>query len=82
MGMRMRLHNWFDCSAFTAPARVMCTALKTYGMILADNGGDWFISGSPHPLFTDAAAQVTGIAASNFDVVDTGASLCTSDSCS
>jgi hypothetical protein len=47
MGMRVRLKATFDTSKFTGAARVILDGLKTYGMILADNGGDWFISGAP-----------------------------------
>ncbi len=43
MGMRVRLKAGFDTSKFTGAARVILEGLKTHGMILADNGGDWFI---------------------------------------
>jgi hypothetical protein len=47
MGMRVRLRADFDLSSFRGPALVLLRGLKRYGMILADNGGDWFISGAP-----------------------------------
>ncbi len=47
MGMRVRLKADYDLSPFTGPARVILEAMKKYGLILADNGGDWFISGAP-----------------------------------
>jgi hypothetical protein len=47
MGMRVRLKASFDTSKFTGAAKVILEGLKTHGMILADNGGDWFISGAP-----------------------------------
>ena len=47
MGMRVRLKTSFDTSKFTGAAKVILEGLKTHGMILADNGGDWFISGAP-----------------------------------
>jgi hypothetical protein len=47
MGMRVRLKSGFDTSAFTGAARVILEAMKKYGLILADNGADWFISGAP-----------------------------------
>lgn len=47
MGLRVRLKSSFDTSKFTGAARVILEGLKTHGMILADNGGDWFISGAP-----------------------------------
>jgi hypothetical protein len=47
MGQRFRLRSTFDISGFSLANQVILTALKTYGMILADNGGDWFLSGVP-----------------------------------
>jgi hypothetical protein len=74
MGMRVRLKASFDISGFPPSARVILQALKTYGMMVADNGGDWFISGAPDARWNDAELntlkQVTG---SNFEVVLMGA---------
>lgn len=53
MGMRVRLKGDFDISRFPAQARVVLQALKTYGMILADNGSNWFISGTPDARWDD-----------------------------
>lgn len=53
MGLRVRLKKDYDVSRFPKSARVILTALKKYGMILADNGGDWFVSGAPHPKWKD-----------------------------
>ena len=47
MGMRVRLKKDFDITPYPPEAQVILTCLKKYGMILADNGGDWFISGAP-----------------------------------
>ena len=48
MGMRVRLKSTFVIpSTFSNEAKAILTALKTYGMFLADNGSDWFISGAP-----------------------------------
>jgi hypothetical protein len=47
MGQRFRLKAGFDVSGFSAANQVILTALKRYGMILADNGSDWFLSGVP-----------------------------------
>jgi hypothetical protein len=55
MGMRVRLKAEYNISRFPAAVQVILTALKKYGMILADNGSDWFISGSPHPRWNDDA---------------------------
>jgi hypothetical protein len=53
MGMRVRLKADYDVSGFPEPVRVILTALKRYGMFLADNGGDWFVTGAPHPRWND-----------------------------
>ncbi len=53
MGARLRLRADFDISAFAPDVQVILTALKTYGLILADNGGDWFISGAPDDRWND-----------------------------
>jgi hypothetical protein len=47
MGLRMRLKASYDISGFPRQARVVLTALKRYGMILADNGSPWYVSGAP-----------------------------------
>ncbi|MGI9424901.1 MAG: hypothetical protein ACR2PA_17015 [Hyphomicrobiaceae bacterium] len=53
MGLRVRLRADYDMSRFPKSVQVILQALKTYGMILADNGGDWYISGAPHPNWND-----------------------------
>lgn len=53
MGMRVRLKASYDISSFPPPAKVILTALKRYGMIVADNGSDWFVSGAPNPHWND-----------------------------
>jgi hypothetical protein len=73
MGMRVRLKATFDISGYPPSARVILQALKTYGMIVADNGSDWFVSGAPDARWNDselnALKQVQG---SNFEVVRMG----------
>ncbi len=45
-GMRVRLRSTFDCSTLASePARVICAAMKKYGLIFADNGSPWYVSG-------------------------------------
>jgi hypothetical protein len=74
MGMRVRLKAGFDISGFPASARVILQALKTYGMMVADNGGDWFISGTPDPRWNDAELNtLKQVLGSNFEVVSMGA---------
>ncbi len=53
MGMRVRLKADFDISKFPPEAQVILTALKKYGLILADNGSDWYISGAPDARWND-----------------------------
>jgi hypothetical protein len=73
MGMRVRLKSSFDASGYPPSARVLLVALKKYGMIVADNGSNWFISGAPDPRWNDEdlnlLKQVKG---SNFEVVKMG----------
>ncbi len=57
MGMRVRLKGNYDIAKFPPQARIILTALKTYGMILADNGGDWFMTGCPSPKWDDAQIE-------------------------
>jgi hypothetical protein len=47
LGLRFRLRADFDVSGYSAPIQTILRALKTYGMILADNGSEWYISGAP-----------------------------------
>jgi hypothetical protein len=53
MGLRVRLVPSYDISGFPRQARVILQALKRYGMILADNGSPWYISGSPSRAWND-----------------------------
>ena len=55
MGLRVRLKASFDVSGFPRQARIVLVALKRYGMILADNGSPWFITGTPSKLWNDDA---------------------------
>jgi hypothetical protein len=55
MGLRVRLKRGFDLSGYPRQARIVLVALKRYGMILADNGSDWFITGAPSPKWDDEA---------------------------
>jgi hypothetical protein len=84
MGARLRLSATYNCTATmaTKEARVICVALQTYGMFLADNGGDGAISGVSDPRFNDAAlAELRKIKLSHFEAVETGAVLCLDAGC-
>jgi len=70
MGMRMRLKASFDISAFSPANQVILTALKKYGMILADNGSAIYISGMPDDSWSNNdLGNLKSITASSFDVV-------------
>lgn len=71
MGMRVRLKADVDITAYPPAAQVILNALKAYGMMVADNGSDWFISGAPDPRWPDddlnTLKQITG---AMFEVVE------------
>lgn len=73
MGMRVRLKADFDISKFPHVAQVILTAMKTYGLIVADNGGDWFFEAAPDSRWNDqeieTLKQVKGV---EFEVVKMG----------
>jgi hypothetical protein len=72
MGLRLRLKKGFPIKGFPRQARIVLKALKRYGMIVADNGSDWFISGAPNKHWNnDALHQLGEVTGSNFVVVDT-----------
>ena len=72
MGLRVRLKASVDISGFGPQARVILLALQRYGMILADNGSPWYVTGAPHASWDDDQLhdfhQLHG---SDFEVVDT-----------
>ena len=73
MGMRVRLKTSFDTSQFPRLSQVLLQGLKTYGMLLADNGGDWFVSGVPDARWDDEAiSTLKRVKVRDFEVVDTG----------
>lgn len=70
MGMRVRLKASFDLSGYPPAARVILQALKTYGMILADNGSDWYLSGAPDSRWDDTELNsLKQLRGSDFEVV-------------
>jgi hypothetical protein len=71
MGQRLRLRASFDVSGFPRQARVVLVALKRYGMILADQGSAWYVSGAPSRGWDNDALHSLGrVKGSDFDVVD------------
>jgi hypothetical protein len=72
MGLRVRLKASFDVSGYPRQARVVLTALKRYGMMVSDNGSDWYITGSPNPGWRNDDLRTLGrVKGSEFEVVDT-----------
>jgi hypothetical protein len=70
MGLRLRLKASYDTSGFPRQARIVLRALKRYGMILADNGSDWYLSGAPHPGWdNDQLHALHDVPGSAFEVV-------------
>ncbi len=73
MGLRVRLKAGFDISGFSEEVQVILKALKKYGMLLADNGSNWFISGSPDSRWNDNnLRQLHNVPGSAFEAVNTG----------
>jgi len=73
MGMRVRLKANFDISGFPEPVRVILRALKKYGMIVADNGSNWFISGAHDPRWDDEVlSNIRYVQGQDFEVVQMG----------
>lgn len=71
MGARFRLRADFDISGFSKTNQVILTALKRYGMFLADNGAPWFITGTPDPRWNDDDLHdLNKVKGSDFEAVD------------
>jgi hypothetical protein len=70
MGLRLRLRAGYDLSGMSGQSRVIAEALKHYGLIVADNGENWFFSGTSDPRWDDEnLSQLTQISGSAFEVV-------------
>jgi hypothetical protein len=71
MGERLRLKASTDISGLPRQARIVARAMKEYGLIVADNGSDWFVSGAPHPRWdNDQLQQLRRLRGSDFEVVE------------
>jgi hypothetical protein len=81
MGQRFRLKTSIDISGFSPEVQVILQALKTYGLVLADTGGNWYISGTPNPSWNDdhlhELTQLTGV---DFEAVDMSSYMVDPDS--
>jgi hypothetical protein len=72
MGLRVRLKASVDISGFPAQAQVILVALKRYGMLLADNGSPWYVTGAPNAGWDDDALHtLQQLHGSDFEAVDT-----------
>ena len=72
MGQRFRLKEDYPIGRFPRQARVVLVALKRYGMILADNGSAWYVSGAPHGRWdNDALHTLHDVPGRAFEAVDT-----------
>jgi hypothetical protein len=73
MGLRLRLKAGYDISGFGGHARVILEAMKRYGLIVADNGSNWFFTGASDSRWDDDDLdQLKDVPGSAFEVVDTG----------
>ena len=72
MGLRVRLKSTFNTAGLSPTARVIAEALRRYGMILADNGSPWYVSGAPSPRWNNDALHALGrLTGADFEVVET-----------
>jgi hypothetical protein len=72
MGLRLRLRSGYPIASFPPQARIVLRALKRYGMIVADNGSSWYVSGAPDAGWDNDDLHTLGrVKGSDFRVVDT-----------
>lgn len=73
MGLRLRLKSDYDISGFSTNNQIILRALKRYGMMVADNGSNWYLSGSPDVRWDDEElSQLRRVKGDDFEVVFTG----------
>ena len=73
MGLRVRLKASANISGLPRQARIVPQAMKTYGLILADNGSNWYVSGAPASGWDNDQLHTLGrITGRDFEVVDAG----------
>ena len=71
MGARFRLKSSFNISSFNPQAQVILRALQHYGMLVADNGSDWYFQGDENPGWTDSLlSELKTVPAGQFEAVD------------
>jgi hypothetical protein len=73
MGLRLRLKASYSLAGFSGESLVILQALKRYGLIVADNGSPWFITGAPNPGWSDEnLEQLKQVPGSEFEAVESG----------
>ncbi len=82
MGQRFRLKAGFDISTYSPQTQIILTVLKTYGMFLADNGSNWYLSGAPGACWNDDAlvSELRQVKGSAFEAVDESSLMVSADS--
>ena len=81
MGARFRLKASFIITGYPAEMQVILRAMKTYGIILADNGADWYVSGAPDELWdNDMLHLLDDLTGNDFEAVDTSGLMVDPDS--
>jgi hypothetical protein len=81
MGARFRLKASFDISGFSPQAQVVLRAMQQYGLILADNGSNWYFGGTADPAWPlSLVDELKGIPASAFEAVDESSLMVSPDS--
>ena len=73
MGLRLRLKASYSLAGFHGESLVVLEALKRFGLIVADNGSPWFITGAPSPNWNDEdLEQIKQVPGSEFEAVESG----------
>nr|HPQ66212.1 hypothetical protein [bacterium] len=81
MGQRFRLKKSFDTSSFSPIPRTILEAMKTYGIVLADNGSAWYISGAPDERWdNEILAELRRVEGADFEAVDCSSLIVDADS--
>ena len=73
-GLRVRLKAGFDLSPYSGPARTVLTALQRYGLILADQGSPWYVTGTSNPGWAEVLSQLRDrpVRGRDFEVIRLG----------
>ena len=73
MGLRLRLKASYSLAGFSGESLVILEAVKRYGLIVADNGSPWFITGAPNPGWNDEnLEEIKQVPGSEFEAVESG----------